>query len=65
MGGRARSTPSGWAARLLLVGGAVCLLASPALPYWAMQVRAPQYPKGLNLRIYPTGWRATSVRSTA
>jgi nitrous oxidase accessory protein len=53
MGGRARSTPSGWAARLLLVGGAACLLASPALPYWAMQVRAPQYPKGLNLRIYP------------
>ncbi|MBI1952643.1 MAG: nitrous oxide reductase family maturation protein NosD [Candidatus Omnitrophica bacterium] len=53
MDGRARGTRSSWAARLLLVGGAVCLLASPALPYWAMQVRAPQYPKGLHLRIYP------------
>ena len=53
MDGRAHGTGSGWAARLLLVGGAACLLASPALPYWAMQVRAPQYPKGLHLRIYP------------
>src|SRR3989338_29179 len=40
-----------WASGLLVVG-AVCLCASLLLPYWRMQVRAPQYPKGLALQVY-------------
>jgi nitrous oxidase accessory protein len=32
---------------------AAALLGSAFLPYWSMRVRAPQYPKGLQVVVYP------------
>jgi nitrous oxidase accessory protein len=41
------------AARLLLVAGAGAILCSLQFPYWNLALKAPQYPKGLSLSIYP------------
>ncbi len=55
MSGRQHGAPrwAAWATRLLLVAAAGLLWASFGLPYWSMRVRAPQYPKGLSLQVYP------------
>lgn len=39
-------------AALLLVAGSVVLGLSVRAPFWRMELVAPQYPKGLNLRVY-------------
>lgn len=37
---------------LILMAARVCLLVSIFLPYWHMELEAPQYPKGLYLTAY-------------
>ncbi len=39
-------------AKALLVAAAAALLSSIFFPYWYLTVKAPQYPKGLHVRIY-------------
>jgi nitrous oxidase accessory protein len=41
------------ASRLVLALAAAALLASSRFPYWHMKLAAPQYPRGLNLEVYP------------
>ena len=36
----------------LLMLGALLLVISMFLPYWSMALKAPQYPKGLNVTVY-------------
>ena len=40
--------------RVLLVLGALALLAVVKVPMWRIDLRAPQYPEGLSLFIYPS-----------
>ncbi len=40
--------------RILLVAGALALLAVVKVPMWRIDLRAPQYPEGLSLFIYPS-----------
>ena len=40
--------------RILLVVGALALLAVVKVPMWRIDLRAPQYPEGLSLFIYPS-----------
>jgi hypothetical protein len=49
------STPLQLRARLVLVALVVPLLLSFAFPLWRIQLRAPQYPKGLYIDIYSYG----------
>lgn len=42
-----------WTSRLLLAIAAALVAGSVWLPYWSMRVFAPQYPKGLELVVYP------------
>lgn len=44
---------AGWIARMLLAIAAALVAGSVWLPYWSMRVFAPQYPKGLELVVYP------------
>lgn len=44
--------PLGFWSRVLLVVGAICLVATFFFPLWQIHLRAPQYPKGLDLYIY-------------
>lgn len=44
------SAPSRW----LIVLASLALLPSIVLPTWKIRLRAPQYPNGLELAIYPT-----------
>ncbi len=37
---------------LLFVAAGILLLSSIFLPYWQMELRAPQYPKGLHIKAY-------------
>ncbi|MBI3982757.1 MAG: hypothetical protein HY337_07580 [Gemmatimonadetes bacterium] len=39
--------------RLLMVAATLAILPSIVLPTWTISLRAPQYPDGLELRIYP------------
>lgn len=39
--------------RLLLIAGALCMIAAIFLPMWQIELYAPQYPEGLELLIYP------------
>jgi copper chaperone NosL len=47
--------PLYFGSRLLLVGAAVLLLATLALPLWNLTMFAPQYQQGLRLDIYTEG----------
>jgi copper chaperone NosL len=49
------SLPLGLASRLLLVAGAVAIMASYWLPLWQIKLVAPQYQEGLRLDIH--SWR--------
>lgn len=42
------------ASRLIVVLATLAILPSIFLPTWTMRMRAPQYPDGLELQIYPT-----------
>jgi copper chaperone NosL len=37
---------------ILMICAAAMLLGSIALPYWKMELQAPQYPKGLEMTVY-------------
>jgi copper chaperone NosL len=39
--------------RLLMLAATLAILPSIVLPTWTISLRAPQYPEGLQLRIYP------------
>ncbi|HWP39068.1 MAG TPA: hypothetical protein VNL18_16085 [Gemmatimonadales bacterium] len=39
--------------RLLMLAATLAILPSIVLPTWTISLRAPQYPEGLELRIYP------------
>ncbi|MDR2035156.1 MAG: hypothetical protein LBP91_00550 [Coriobacteriales bacterium] len=41
------------ASRGLLIGGAILLLVSSFLPWWGLDLLAPQYPEGLSIIVYP------------
>ena len=48
-----RANPSRYALPTITLSLArVCLLASVFLPYWHMELKAPQYPKGLHLTAF-------------
>ena len=48
-----RANPSRYALPIITLSLArVCLLASLFLPYWHMELKAPQYPKGLHLTAF-------------
>jgi len=40
--------------RLLLVIASLAILPAMVLPTWRIRLKAPQYPKGLEMQIYPT-----------
>lgn len=41
-----------WLPSILYIGAAVALLASIAFPYWGLVLEAPQYPGGLEMRVF-------------
>lgn len=41
-----------WLPRLLLVIAAGLLITSISQPYWGMELKAPQYPNGLKIRLF-------------
>ncbi len=44
-----------WLVLLLAIGGALLLVLSYRFPYWSFHLVAPQYPRGLDLRIALSG----------
>jgi hypothetical protein len=41
-----------WLPSILMFGAALLLIASIAFPYWGMVLEAPQYPGGLQMRVF-------------
>lgn len=41
-----------WLPSVLLLGAAVLMIVSIGLPYWGLVLQAPQYPGGLQLRVF-------------